>query len=153
MEYLVVFYSRTGNTKKIAKTIAQELNADIEEIQDIQNRKGPIGFIKSGREAMSEKLTQIKNTKDPSKYKTVIIGTPVWASNISSPVRTYIHNNKTKFKKVAFFCTTGGTGTNKIFKKMRDSCNKKPIDSLAITSKDFKENYKVKINKFIRNLK
>ena len=32
MKVLVIYYSRTGNTKFVAEKIAQELEADIEEI-------------------------------------------------------------------------------------------------------------------------
>lgn len=148
MKTLIVYYSRTGNTKKIAEILAKKLKADTEEIIDLKNRKGPINFIRSGKEAMSEKPAAIKDPKkDPSKYDLIIIGTPVWASNVSTPIRTYVKNNT--FKKVAFFCTTGGRGIDKCFKKLEEIC-KKPIASLGLTANNL-DNTK-KINDFVKKL-
>ncbi|MDP3065447.1 MAG: flavodoxin [Methanobacteriaceae archaeon] len=109
MKTLVVFYSRTGNTRRVAEEIQNSLDCDIEEIIDTKKRSGPLGYMKSGRDASSGKLTVLKDiTHDPASYDLLIIGTPLWAWHVSTPARTYIHQNHTKFSKVAFFCTAGG---------------------------------------------
>ncbi|HBP51341.1 TPA: flavodoxin, partial [Candidatus Shapirobacteria bacterium] len=54
MKTLVVFYSRTGNTRRMGELIAQKLHADIDEIIDQKSRSGIIGWILSGRDAMKE---------------------------------------------------------------------------------------------------
>ena len=153
MKTLVVYYSRTGTTKKVAQDISKILKCDKEEIQDIKSRKGVIGYLISGREAMTKKLAEIKETKkDPSKYDLVIIGTPVWAYNMSSPVRTYITKNK--FKKIAFFCTMGGSGDKPTFKKMEELCNKKPKATLTLKTKEVMDNKHIeKLKEFLKSLK
>ncbi|MFX0004733.1 MAG: flavodoxin, partial [Promethearchaeota archaeon] len=67
MKPLVVFYSRTGTTKKIAELISKSINCELEEIIDTKKRTGfIIGFLKSGYAAMKEKLTIIeKIQKNP----------------------------------------------------------------------------------------
>ena len=57
MKNLVVYYSRTGRTKKIAKEIQERLNADIEEIHDVKNREGILGWLSAGRDAGTKKTT------------------------------------------------------------------------------------------------
>jgi len=104
MRSLVVYNSRTGNTRKIAKELANALECDIEEIIDTKKRSGPLGYIRSGRDASSKKLTVLKDLiNDPSQFDLLIIGTPLWAWHVSTPVRTNIHQNHTNFNKVAFF--------------------------------------------------
>ena len=151
MKTLVVYYSRTGNTRKAGKEIARQLKADEEEILDVKNRSGPIGWLKSGRDAQKKILSEIKPTKkDPSKYDLTIVGTPIWAWTVSSPVRTYLSKNK--FKKVAFFCTCGGD-SGKAFVEM-ETASKKPVASLVISEKELKENtYQQKIKEFVVSLK
>jgi len=56
---LVVFYSRTGNTKKVGEAIAGELNCDTEQIMDVKSRMGIFGWLRSGREAMKEVIAPI----------------------------------------------------------------------------------------------
>src|SRR4030042_2007717 len=127
MKALVVYYSRTGNTKKAGEDIAKELKADSEEIIDRKNRKGPLNYLSAGREAMKKKLTEIAPLqKDPAKYDMVIIGTPNWGSNISCAARTYISQNRDKLKSVAFFCTAGGGSNGHIFSDLKELCGKSP---------------------------
>ena len=88
---LVVYYSRTGTTQKIAKEISGRLGADMEEVVDKKNRKGIIGWIRAGRDAGAKRLTEIEEPqRDPGLYGLVIIGTPIWNGTISTPIRTYI---------------------------------------------------------------
>jgi len=140
MKCLLVFYSRTGNTKKIAESISTEMNCEYEEIIDTKKRKGfIIGFVKSGFAATREKLTVIKETqKDPNLYDVVILGTPIWNKRMTPAIRTYITENKNRFKSVAFFCTMGGRGGPETFKSMAKLCEKTPVSTLSIIKKDIK---------------
>ncbi|MGQ9759861.1 MAG: flavodoxin family protein [Candidatus Methanomethylicaceae archaeon] len=154
MRILVVFYSRTGKTKVVAKKLAEITKSDVEEIMDTKNRSGFIGVLLSGYEAARRKLTVIMETKyDPSQYDLVIIGTPVWAGVMSVPVRTYISNHKGKFNNVAFFCTHGMKDAPKIFKDLGEACQKEPVATLKIRSTEIeKGEYLQKINGFVSML-
>ncbi|MDH5806384.1 MAG: flavodoxin [Candidatus Methanomethylicaceae archaeon] len=155
MKCLVVFYSRTGNTKKVAEKIAEMLNCDLEEIIDIKNRSGLLGFLRSGFEAVLKKLTIIAKTKyNPDDYDLVIIGTPVWAGTISTPIRTYMIMNKDKFKKVAFFCTLIRKTAPKVFKEMKEVCQKEPISTIMIRASEINSGiYAKKLEEFVSKIK
>lgn len=146
---LVVFYSRTGHTRKLGERIAKILKADKEEIIDSDNREGLFGWLRGGKDAYKRKLAKISYKKDCSNYDLVIIGTPVWAGTMTPAVRTYIQENKEKFRKIAFFCTFGGSEA-KTFGEMQD-LGSKPIAVLGLKSRD-SEN-KEKIEEFCRKLK
>jgi flavodoxin len=154
MKTLVVHYSRSSNTKKIAEEISNKIKCDVEEIIDTKNRKGIIGWLISGRDAHSKKLTSIKEIKkDPAKYDLVVLGTPIWAGLMAPAVRTYLNENKGKFKNVAFFCTCGSSGDVKTFEDMEDYIGITPTSKLTITSKDLKSNYEDKLKSFIKEIK
>lgn len=109
MKILVVYYSRTGTTKKLGDAIASKLSCDTEEIFDTADWSGPLGYIKAGRSAMKNKLSTLKVLdKDIAGYDLVVVGTPVWAWNVLVPVRTFLSQNRDKLNKVAFFLTMGG---------------------------------------------
>lgn len=154
MKTLIVYYSRTGTTKKVAELLKQKLNCDLEEIIDTKDRKGPIGYMLGGRDAMKEILTEIKPIeKNPADYDLVIIGTPVWASNMVPAVRTYITAQKDKLKKVAFLTTYDGSGFEKTFKRMGDLANSQPITTLDLkTAEVVKNQTEEKINQFVSKL-
>ncbi len=114
MKTLVVYYSRTGNTKSVAEKIAQTVEADIEEIVDEKNRRGWMGFIKAGYDATVGNKTKITETKkDPREFDWIIVGTPVWNSRPSAAVRTYLSNNDLSGKRITVFCTSLGMGEAK----------------------------------------
>ncbi|HSO26040.1 MAG TPA: flavodoxin [Methanobacteriaceae archaeon] len=154
MKALVVYYSRSGNTREVAQSIAQEMSCDIEEIHDTQKRSGIIGWIKSGYQANRGKLTTLKPLeKDPSEYDLVIIGTPIWAGYPSVPVKTYLLENKDKIKDVAFFATYGGSGFPKTVKTMKEILGKDPVQTLGIKADEIKnKTCDCKIDPFVRDL-
>ena len=137
MKSLVVFYSRTGTTKKVAETIADILKCDIEEILDTKKRTGVLGYIRSVLDAVRKKLTVIKEVQKVSaSYGILIIGTPIWMNTMSTPIRTYITQYKDGFNKVAFFAQAVlGTAHNTI-KEMEGLCEKKPIGVLGLKKEE-----------------
>jgi len=152
MKTLVVYYTRTGTTKKVGEAIAKGLKADSEEIIDLKNRKGALGYFISGKDALQKKLTKIKPVKrDPKKYSRIIIGTPVWGSNMAPAIRTYLTHNKLDGKKVNFFCTAEGSGMVGAIARMEELVPKAKIGgNLAVFAKDVKSGkYKEKVKEFI----
>ena len=156
---LILYYSRTGVTKKLAEAIKQQLNpvcagrCDIEEVISVKKRTGVIGYVFCGKEATQKTLAEIKPiTKNPRGYDIVIIGTPVWAWNISSPIRTILENNKGRFKKIAAFCTMGGDA-GKTFAEIEKICGSKLIATLSLKTNDvLAGNFKEKVESYCRAL-
>ena len=154
MKSLVVFYSRSGVTQTVGAAVAEALEGDVEELLDARKRTGLLGFLRSGNEARNKKLTELQPTRlEPSDYDLVIIGTPIWASDISSPVRTYLTHHQNAFKHVAFFYTRGGTSDINAFKEMQLLCGKAPRAALALTQKEVKNGaYREKVRQFVEQL-
>ncbi|MFH1369194.1 MAG: flavodoxin [Elusimicrobiota bacterium] len=149
---LVVYFSLTGTTERVAKDIADCFGADIEKIVDKKNRKGFFGFISGGKDATFRNLTEIDPIKlDPSKYDITMVGTPIWSWAMTPAIRTYITRNKDKFKEVAFFVTAGSTPAENIVPSMEKIAGKKSVAYVGFVSKDLKDNskYWAKLTKFL----
>jgi flavodoxin len=141
MRVLVVFFSRSGYTRKIAEEIAARCGADLEAIEDVRTRAGLFGYLRSGREAYKKLPVEIRApVRNPSDYDLVILGTPVWAGNVSSPMRAYLTAHGGELKRVAVFCTQGGSGAEKVINDMGGLCGRKPVTSLAINDREIKRN-------------
>ncbi len=154
MKTLIVFYSRTGTTKKVVERLAKELGADQEELIDQDKRGGALGYLKSGREAMQKKLaTILPPQKDPSTYDLVIIGTPVWAHAMSCAIRTYLTEQKGKLSKIALFATQGGSGGETALRQIEELACLVARAKLIVTTKEaVKGDYEDKLNAFIKQL-
>ncbi len=151
---LVVYYSRTGRTQQIAEAIAAQLNADIEPIRDGGRRLGFRGYLRSLLEAMQKRVIRISApTKDPSAYDLTILGTPVWARNMCSPMRAYISAQRHRFKRIAVFCTQGGSGGTAVADKIAELCARRPAATLVLNEDEIKENqFSANLDRFAQSL-
>ena len=154
MKTLVIFYSRSNNTRSVAKEIKNILDCDLEEVIDSQNRKGALGYIHSAINAIRKKpaiINEIKN--DLSKYDLIIIGTPVWTGKMSTPIRMFIAQNHAKFKSTAFFCTATGPNFDGAFTEMEELSETTPLAKLGLRGKEIGDgSYKSKVDEFTKKL-
>jgi len=155
MKTLIVYYSRSGRTDKIAKQLALKINADLEEIKDKKNRSGIFGFISSGNEAHMHINTPIDELeKIPNDYDITIIGTPIWANNISTPIRSFLKDYKEGLKDIAFFCTSMGSNPKPVFKSMEKITGRKPATVMNVTARDIRKHYHIEmIDDFVKKIK
>ena len=116
---LVVYYSASGNTKRVAKDIAAAANADIFEIvptevytEDDLNWRNSDSRV--SREHNDESLrnvpltsTKVENWED---YDTVFIGYPIWWAIAAWPVDNFVKDNDFTGKTVIPFATAASSG-------------------------------------------
>jgi flavodoxin len=150
MKTLVAYYSRTGNTKKVALDLAKKLKADVDELKD-KKKMGFIGvWLKGTRHAMKEKPSEVIFSKSPEDYDLVVLGGPVWAWNLIPPIRGYLTENKKKIKKLAFFVTYGGN-LGKNFEQVSNL--KDTIAFMKLIDKDVKSgSYQKDLDEFLKKL-
>jgi flavodoxin len=155
---LVVYYSRTGNTKKVAEDIARQLNADIERLVDKKDRSGAGGYVVAGKDATTGALAEIEPIQhDPAAYDLVVMGTPVWAWTMTPAVRTYIADHKAAFKEIAFFTSAAGSKPETTVKKMETLAGKQAEAFVGFFDREYKEKkraaYEEKLNAFVAKLR
>lgn len=130
---LVVYYSRGGATFRVAEMIAKELGADLEAIEENAPRKGRLGYMRSLLEATAKGLPTIRTRRDPRDYDLVVLGTPVWAGTMSSPMRAYLNQHRRRLPRVAFFATMGGRGAYRVLEEMEMFCEVQGAPSCFLT--------------------
>ncbi len=154
---LVVYYSRSGNTKKIAEEIARQLNCEIQEVQSAINYpKGIIGFSKALYHAITKKSVGIHfNFSGFQKYDLVIVGGPMWAGSVSAPVRRFFHLYGGQIHNLAYFFTQGGNAeTGNVAKEVQALAGKSVLSILSISALDLKTGaIQQKVKSFVESLK
>ena len=155
MKALVAYYSRTGNTEKLAEEIAARMGADLQKIREERSRAGLKGAFLSCWHSFAEKKPEIKEAdKVPEDYDIVILGTPVWAGNVAAPVRTFMIKHREVFDKAAFFNTFGITRSDKIFATMQELVGKRPETVLGINKKLLqKDQYADRVEQFVEEIR
>jgi flavodoxin len=153
MKALVVYYSRTGNTKFIAETLAKDLNCDIEEIVDNKKRSGVVGSASAYfRPKATTTIKEMKN--DPKDYDIVIIGTPIWWYTSTPAVNEFLNKYKQQIKKAAFFYTCGADRNHTTIPDMEKLLDKRPVATLGIEDRAINNGaFKKKLETFVRSVK
>ncbi len=114
---LVVYYSATGNTERLANTLATTLDADLLQLQPAQpytshdldyNTPGTRATVEQKDEAARPQLAG--TLPDLKQYDTVYIGYPIWWGLAPRLVYTFVEFADLTGKKVIPFCTSGGGG-------------------------------------------
>ena len=116
---LVVYYSASGNTERVAKDIAEAAGADLFEIvptevytSDDLDWTNPDSRV--SREHDDESLRDVPLTttevSDWDSYDTVFIGYPIWWGIAAWPVDTFVKNNDFTGKTVIPFATSSSSG-------------------------------------------
>ena len=117
---LILYYSRTGNTKMCCEALQKELGADLLEIKDLKNRDGGWGFFTGALGSMFNVHTNIDPLNpDLSPYKNIIIASPIWTGTLSTAIRTLIDKNRFDNKQVVMFTTTNAAEKEKYIEKSK----------------------------------
>lgn len=116
---LVVYFSASNNTERVANTIADELDADIFELTPVNPyTSADLNWTTPGsrvnREHEDESLRDIALAADTvenwEQYDNIIIGYPIWWGIAAWPVNNFVKNNDFTGKTVIPFCTSTSSG-------------------------------------------
>ncbi len=127
---LVVYYSESGNTKKVADMIHNKVGGDIIRIEaatpypdnyDALTRQAKKEQTQNARPAIKTKIPNI------DEYDVIFLGYPNWWSSMPMPVFTFIEQNKLDGRTIAPFTTHGGGGLGHSIEDLKKECPKSKI--------------------------
>ena len=139
---LVVYYSRTGNTREIANQIHRSVGGDIVEIETVNPY--PSDYKETTTKAKQELESGYKppiKTKIATiaSYDIVFVGSPIWWGTIATPVMTFLSEHDVSGKTIAPFVTHGGSALGRSVTDVAKFCPQSTIlDGLAILGRDAK---------------
>jgi flavodoxin len=129
MRSIIIYYSYSGNTKKVAELLSEYLRAkgEVDTIQ-LKGLDESDKFFAQVARALRRTRAKIAPTIfDLTKYDLICFGTPVWAFGPAPAMNTYLDNcSGVEGKEVILFTTYGsGTGNNRCLNYMQDILSKK----------------------------
>jgi len=155
MKILVVYATRSGTCKMVAERVGKEMNADVEQLADLVNRKGIFGFMLSGFQATAKRCSPLGPlTHDPADYDLTIVVSPIWAGTYASPIRTFLRDYGKKMKEAAFLVLHMAPKDQYLHVRNAFEAEYgkkvKAFDSLCV--KDGPERLQTEVDLFLRNL-
>lgn len=110
---LVLYFSQTGNTEKVANYIQSEVNADIIQIQTknpYPNDLDELYQIGQSELDQNARPELINGTVELSEYDIIFLGYPIWGGTCPMAVFSFLEQNDFSNTVIAPFCTHGGSG-------------------------------------------
>ena len=155
---LVVNYSQTGNTDKVATLIASEANADIVRLKC--ETPYPDTFeatISESRDEVTHQTgrTLTNGTLDLCHADTIFIGFPIWYGTFAPPIVTLAReNNLFAGQHVVLFCTYGSGGRKSAEAAFRELCPEADvIGSFGIAARRVEKAAEDEVKAFISRLR
>jgi len=161
MKILIAYYSRTGNTEKIAEGLKKELEVQghLVDIEKVKPKKEHSFWIWSLiRIFKGECEIEEPKIKDVSEYDAICIGSPNW-TRLSLPMARYLREvTGLKYKKIGFFATTAAPPSfewyilsayllDLTFSKIIDKKGGRIVDSILLSSRFKKWNFQSEYGK------
>jgi len=107
MKSLVIYYSKSGNTEKVAKAIARGSEAELKRVEEV-------------------------NPENVSDYSLICIGTPVHALAPAKPIKKFLEKlPDLSGRKGAGFCTMHAVGDKRTLRIIKEKLEAKNIEFLG----------------------
>lgn len=126
---LVAYFSASGTTAKLAKTLAAAIGADVHEIQpekpytaadlDWTNKKSRSSVEMNDRAFRPAVANKVENME---QYDTVFVGFPIWWYIAPTIINSFLEQYDLTGKTIIPFATSGGSGMGTTNAALKSSC-------------------------------
>ncbi|MDE6024896.1 MAG: Ig-like domain-containing protein [Lachnospiraceae bacterium] len=155
---LIAYFSRSGNSKKVAKYIQKQIGGDMVQIKT--KMAYPSNYGKCAQQAQKELEDDIRpkittKVKNFDKYDEVVIGYPIWWGMAPRAVCTFVEQYNWEGKTLITYCTSSSSGVGGSAAEIRKLCKgaKRTKAFSAYDGEILNSNLKKKINKWLKNIK
>jgi flavodoxin len=134
---LIVYLSRTNNTKAIAEIIQRNVGGTLVALELV--KPYPENYQATVQQVVSEiekgYLPPLKTKVDSiEKYEVVFIGFPTWDMQMPPPMKSFLHQYNLRNKTVIPFNTNAGYGVGSGFETVKELCpGSKVLEGFSIT--------------------
>jgi flavodoxin len=134
---LIVYLSRTNNTKAIAEIIQKKVGGTLVALE--LEKPYPENYQQTVQQVVKENQTgylpRLKTKIDSiEKYDVVFVGFPTWDMKMPPPVKSFLHQYDLSAKTVIAFNTNAGYGVGSGFQTVKELCpNSKVLEGFSIT--------------------
>ncbi len=152
MRSIIIYFSHSGKTEKIAKRLLKDTGSDI---ISVKPKKDYGNYVMSVIRAVKDKLMRIRpefvnSIPDLSGYDTVFVGYPIWCSSVPDLLLAFLRKCDLSGKTVIPFSTSGMTSISSSLVRLKEVCRGSTIRYPYNYSKRSRDDYKEWTSRFIK---
>ncbi|MEJ8826977.1 flavodoxin [Variovorax humicola] len=134
---LVVFYSHTGTSRKVAQLLCEQHGWTLAEITDELPRRGLPGYLRSVLDSMLRRHPPIRYDGPlPKSFDAVVLVSPIWAWRLASPMRSFVMRRQDHLPDVAVVSVMGGGGAANAVDEVSRILGRAPLLHAAFTQRE-----------------
>lgn len=154
---LVVYFSHSGNTQKLAKEVSDQVGGDFRRIEPVTPYPDDDELYDyTKQEQEKDERPELKDLDiDISKYDTVFIGYPIWWYTYPQIILSFFDEYDLSNKTIVPFVTHGGSGMSGTEEYMRNYLNDKNVtvlDGLAVSRDNITEDQSKTVSNWLEEL-
>lgn len=152
---LIVYYSHSGNTEKIASLIQEVVGGTLHRIEEKNSypREYDAVLEQAKKELKAGYLPPLaSHVDDLASYDTIFIGSPNWWSSIAPPAAAFLSENELAGKTIVPFFTHGGGGSGHMQSEVNKLCSDAKVLKGFATYGSGPGNVKAEIRNWLQSL-
>ncbi|KWT73284.1 MULTISPECIES: flavodoxin family protein [unclassified Variovorax] len=134
---LVVVYSRTGTSRRLAEQLCSRLGWQLAEIVEERPRSGILGVFRCVLDSLLRRRPAIRyDGPFPKNFDVVVLVSPIWLGRLAAPMRSFVTRRRDHLPDLAVISVAGGTGQFAVAAEIADLVGETPIVSTTFTARE-----------------
>jgi len=136
-EVLIVCYSYTGTSHRLAQMLGRALNWPLAEIHDAKPRSGAWGTWRCVVDSLLRRRPPMRYAgPDPGQFDAVVLVSPIWAGRLAGPMRSFVALHRDRLRDVAIVSTMDERGAENAVAEVGHLLGRAPLMSMAVTARE-----------------
>ncbi len=137
---LVVCYSYTGTTRRLAQLLCSHHGWPLGEIREQQSRSGASGTLRCVLDSLLRRHPAVRYFgPDPEDFHTVVLMSPIWAYRLAGPMRSFVASHRDLVRRFAVVSTMGSAGASNAVTEIAHLLGRPPILAEAFTTREVED--------------
>lgn len=137
---LVVCYSYTGSSRRLARLLALQQAWTLTELQEERPRGGLSGTLRCVLDSLFRRQPATRY-RGPylGKFDTVVLVSPIWVGRLAGPMRSFLARHRTELRDVAVVSVMGGSGAPDAAAEVGRILGRTPLLDAAFTNREIED--------------
>lgn len=134
---LVVVYSYTGTSRRLAQLLCSQLGWPLGEIVEVRTRAGATGTLRCVADSLLRRRPLIRYAgPDPGDFEAVVLVSPIWAYRLAGPMRSFVADSRADLRRFAVASVMGSRGAPNAVAEVSDLLGRPPLLDAAFTARE-----------------
>lgn len=134
---LVIVYSYTGTSRRVAELLCSQQGWPMAEITDARPRGGALGNWRCMLDSFFRLQPAIGyDGPPPSDFDAVVLVSPIWMLKLAGPMRSFVARQRDRLPDVAVLSVMGGQGALNAAAEIGKLLGREPLLSSSVTMRE-----------------